>query len=110
MAPVGGEEVGTGDMQPMPGAALEASTFSVFHPTEIIFSPFCVDEIHGILRDRVQQGLSPGVLSDEAFALVVERTMERGNIRLGFSLLRQAVMIAERDGRRSVMREDGCTA
>ena len=92
------------------GSTLEASTFSVFHPTEIIFPPFCVDEIRGILRDRVQQGLSLGVLSDEAFALVVERTMECGNIRLGLSLLRQAVMTAEQDGRRSVTREDVCTA
>ncbi|MCK9318167.1 AAA family ATPase [Methanoculleus sp.] len=88
----------------------EASNSSVFHPAEIIFPPFSNDEIRGILRDRVQQGLSPGVLSDEIFALVVEGTMECGNIRMGISLLRQAVTIAEQDGRRSVTREDVCTA
>ncbi len=37
----------------------EASGSSVFHPAEIIFTPFSNDEIRGILRDRVQQGLSP---------------------------------------------------
>jgi len=88
----------------------EASSSSVFHPAEIIFPPFSNDEIRGILRDRVQQGLSPGMLSDEIFVLVVEGTMECGNIRMGLSLLRQAVTIAEQDGRRSVTREDVCTA
>jgi len=88
----------------------EVSISSVFHSVEIIFPPFCVDEIREILWDRVQQGLSPGVMPDEIFAQVVEWTMECGNIRMGLSLLRQAVTIAEQDGRRSVTREDICTA
>lgn len=88
----------------------EASISSAFNPAEIIFPPFCLDEIRGILRERAQQGLSPGVLSDEILARVVERTVECGNIRMGLSLLRQAVTIAEQDGRRSVNQEDVCTA
>ncbi len=91
-------------------SAPEASRSSVLHPAEIMFPPFSDGEIREILRDRVQQGLSPGVLSDEIFALVVEETMECGNIRMGLSLLRQAVTIAEQDGRRSVTQEDVCTA
>ncbi len=88
----------------------EVSTFSIFHPTENMFPPFRADEIRGVLRDRVQRGLSPGVMSDEVFALVVKRTIECGNIRMGLSLLRRAVTIAEQDGRRTVTREDVCTA
>jgi len=83
---------------------------SVFHPAEISFPSFPGDEIRGILRDRVQQGLSPGVLSDAAFTQVVEQTVACGNIRMGLSLLRQAVTIAEQEGRRSVTREDVRTA
>lgn len=56
---------------------------SAFPPAENMFPPFRADEIRGILRDRVQRGLSPGVMSDEVFALVVKRTMECGNIRMG---------------------------
>ncbi len=91
-------------------SAPHAPVSSVFHPTEIVFPPFSVDEIRAILQNRVRQGLSPGVLSDELFALVMERTMECGNIHMGLSLLRRAVTIAEQDGRRSVTREDVCAA
>ena len=91
-------------------ADLDACVFSVFHPVEIFFPPLYAKEIREILRERVQQGLAPGVVPAKVLALVVERTRERGDIRVGLDLLKRAVTFAEQDGRRVVTQEDVYTA
>lgn len=91
-------------------ADVDRSVFSVFHPTEIFFPPLYVKEIREALRDRVQQGLAPGVIPANVLAGVVERTRECGDARVSLDLLMRAVTLAEQDGRRVVTQEDVCTA
>lgn len=90
-------------------ADVNRSVFSVFHPTEIFFPPLYVKEIRGILRDRVRQGLAPRAVPVKVLEMVVERTREHGDIRVGLDLLQRAATLAEQDGRRVVTQEDVCT-
>jgi cell division control protein 6 len=83
---------------------------SVFRPTDIYFPPYSEAEIQEILKERVLQGLFPGVLSNEMLDLVVEQTMKSGDLRVGIDLIKRAALLAERDARRSLEREDICRA
>ncbi|MBN1194670.1 MAG: ORC1-type DNA replication protein [Methanomicrobiaceae archaeon] len=90
--------------------AVDARVASVFRPTEIYFPAYSAEEVHEILRERVLQGLYPGVLSDAMLDLVVEQTMKSGDLRVGIDLMKRAVLNAEHDARRAVLREDICRA
>ncbi|MDD4568072.1 MAG: ORC1-type DNA replication protein [Methanoculleus chikugoensis] len=89
---------------------VDARVASVFRPTEIYFPPYSAEEIHGILEERVLQGLYPNVLRAEMLDLVVEQTMKSGDLRVGIDLLKRAALNAEREARRSVERGDVCKA
>ena len=89
---------------------VDARVASVFRPTEIYFPPYSEDEVHGILDERVLQGLYPNVLRPEMLDLVVEQTMKSGDLRVGIDLLKRAALNAEREARRSVERGDVCKA
>jgi len=89
---------------------VDARVASVFRPTEIYFPPYSEEEVHGILEERVLQGLYPNVLRPETLDLVVEQTMKSGDLRVGIDLLKRAALNAEREARRSVEREDVCKA
>jgi cell division control protein 6 len=82
----------------------------VLRPTEIYFPPYTEEEIREILRERVQQGLYTGVLSQDMFDLVVEQTIESGDLRVGLDLLKRATLNAEHSARRSIERDDICKA
>ncbi|HXW98887.1 MAG TPA: ORC1-type DNA replication protein [Methanomicrobiales archaeon] len=90
--------------------AVDARVASVFRPTEVYFPPYKEDEVSGILRDRVNQGLYPNVLPDAMFRLVVEQTMKSGDLRVGIDLLKRATLSAEKAARRTIEREDVCRA
>ncbi|HTY51820.1 MAG TPA: ORC1-type DNA replication protein [Methanomicrobiales archaeon] len=90
--------------------AVDARVASVFRPTEVYFPPYKEDEVAGILRDRVNQGLYPNALPDPMFRLVVEQTMKSGDLRVGIDLLKRATLSAEKAARRSIEREDICRA
>ncbi|NYT06211.1 MAG: ORC1-type DNA replication protein [Methanomicrobiales archaeon] len=90
--------------------AVDARVASVFRPTEIYFPPYDTGEVHHILKERVLQGLYPGVLSEEMLDLVVEQTMKSGDLRVGIDLLKRATLSAEHDARRAIEREDICRA
>jgi cell division control protein 6 len=85
---------------------VDARVASVFRPTEIYFPPYAEEEIHEILHARVLQGLYPGILAPDMFELVVQQTMQSGDLRVGIDLLKRAVLNAEHDARRNVDRED----
>jgi cell division control protein 6 len=89
---------------------VDARVASVFRPTEIYFPPYSEEEVHGILEERVLQGLYPNVLRPDMLDLVVEQTMKSGDLRVGIDLLKRAALNAEREARRSVEREDVCKA
>jgi cell division control protein 6 len=85
---------------------IDARVASVFQPTEIYFSPYGHDEVHEILKARVMQGLFPNVISDELLGVVVEHTVNAGDLRVGLDLLKRAALNAERATRRQIDRED----
>lgn len=89
---------------------VDARVASVFRPTEIYFPPYSGEEVHGILEERVLQGLYPNVLRPEMLDLVVEQTMKSGDLRVGIDLLKRATLSAEKAARRSIEREDICKA
>ncbi|MDD1720158.1 MAG: ORC1-type DNA replication protein [Methanoregulaceae archaeon] len=90
--------------------ALDARVESVFRPTDIYFPPYSGEEISGILRERVAQGLYPGVLPDDMFSLVVEQTQKSGDLRVGIDLLKRSALSAEHVARKTITRDDICGA
>jgi len=98
------------DMSVTLQSEVDARVASVFRPTEIYFPPYSEEEVHGILEERVLQGLYPNVIRPETLDLVVEQTMKSGDLRVGIDLLKRAALNAEREARRSVEREDVCKA
>ena len=89
---------------------VDARVSSVFRPTEIYFPPYSDEEVHGILGERVFQGLYPNVLRPRMLDLVVEQTMKSGDLRVGIDLLKRATLSAEKAARRSIEQEDICKA
>lgn len=98
------------DMSVTLQSEVDARVASVFRPTEIYFPPYSEEEVHGILEERVLQGLYPNVIRADMLDLVVEQTMKSGDLRVGIDLLKRAALNAEREARRSVDREDVCRA
>lgn len=89
---------------------VDARVASVFRPTDIYFPPYDSEEVREILRQRVLQGLYPGVLSEDLLDLVVEQTMKNGDLRVGIDLIKRAALSAERAARRQIERDDICRA
>ncbi len=84
---------------------LDIRVTSVFAPTEIYFPPYSEAEVFQILKERVMQGLYPGVLSDDLLELVVTHTMTSGDMRVGIDLLKRATLAAEHDAERAISRD-----
>lgn len=84
---------------------LDIRVTSVFAPSEIYFPPYSEDEIYDILKERVMQGLYPGVLSEEMLRLVVSHTMASGDMRVGINLLKRATLIAENNAERNISKD-----
>ena len=79
---------------------------SPFRPSDIYFLPYDVDEIRGILQDRIRIGLYPGVFSAPMLDRIIEQTMESGDVRVGLDLVKRAVLNAECAARTAVIEED----
>jgi len=90
--------------------AVDARVASVFRPTDIYIPPYSREEVSEILKERVQQGLYPNVLSDEMLTLVIDQTMQSGDLRVGIDLLKRATLTAEKAARKSVEKDDICKA
>jgi archaeal cell division control protein 6 len=90
--------------------AVDARVASVFRPTDIYFPPYSREEVTAIMKERVQQGLYPQVLSDEMLTLVIDQTMQSGDLRVGIDLLKRATLTAEKAARKSVEKDDICRA
>ena len=87
-------------------AEVDERVRSVFHPTEITFSPYTTPEIREILGDRIRQGLYPNVVPQASASLIADLTAREQDIRFGIDLVRAAAENAESAGRRTVTRED----
>ncbi len=85
---------------------LDERVRSVFHPTEVYFSPYAKSEIQEILGDRIRQGLYPNVVPKTNVNLIADLTAREQDIRVGIDLVRAAAENAEGAGRRTVTRKD----
>jgi len=84
---------------------LDVRVTSVFAPTEVYFPPYSHDETYQILKERVMQGLYPGVLSDSLLEEVVDHTLGSGDMRVGIDMIKRAAMNAEKDAVREISKE-----
>jgi len=85
---------------------LDGRVQSVFRPEEVFFPRYDVDEIVGILRERVERGFHDGVVEAPVLDRVAELTAESGDLRVGIDLLRRAGLQAEMRASREIELED----
>ena len=83
-------------------AKADESVRSVFHPTEVNFTPYTKVEVRDILADRVRQGLYPRVVSKVLLDRIATIAAGEQDVRIGIDLVRLACLRAEKDGRRRV--------
>ena len=85
--------------------AFDKNVNTVFIPQEITFPLYTYSEIENILRDRVNAGFFPGVLSDDILEQISMYTLENGDLRVGINLLRSCGNLAEADASREITQE-----
>ncbi len=85
---------------------MSSKSVSIFQAQEISFPPYKKEEIYGILEKRVFSGLYSGVMGDEILEKIVEETEKVGDLRFGISMIKYAVLYAEKNARRRVVEED----
>jgi archaeal cell division control protein 6 len=81
---------------------LDKNVSSIFIPQEIVFEPYNRDEIGNILKERVNIGFYPDVISDDLLAEIKEQTISKGDLRVGIDLLRISGNLAEAEASRSI--------
>ncbi len=59
-------------------------------------------EVEGILRERMRVAFHPGVWGREAFQMVVDRCYEKGDIRVGLIMMREAGRNAEKSASKRI--------
>ncbi len=87
-------------------ARLEPYLGSILHFHEVAFPLYTREEIKEILHWRVQHGFYPGVMTEEAFEMIVDLVARNGDIRYGLYLLRRAGITAEKRASRKIEVED----
>jgi cell division control protein 6 len=85
--------------------AFDKNVNTVFIPQEITFPPYSYSEVEDILRDRVNAGFFPGVLSDDILEQIAMYTFDNGDLRTGINLLRSCGNIAEANASREITQE-----
>jgi len=86
--------------------ALDPATLSVLRASEVYFPPYNLEEVRGILSDRVRAGLYPGVVSPSVLDLLAERAHACGDLRVGLDMIRRAALAAEQEARKEVTDAD----
>ena len=74
-------------------------------PGVLEFKPYNLEETRGILKQRMEYAFVPGVFSDDALNLIVNKTAELRDIRMGLSMMREAGIIAENKSSRKILLE-----
>ncbi|MBI2576826.1 AAA family ATPase [Candidatus Woesearchaeota archaeon] len=72
---------------------------------QLEFKPYNAQETRGILQQRVEHAFFPDVVQPDAFEAVLMQAVEKGDIRIGLTLLREAGMIAEDKASRKISGE-----
>ena len=71
-------------------------------PETLEFKPYNLEETKDVLKQRVQYAFVPSVCDDNAFELIVKKTSEAQDIRLGLHLMRESGNIAEDKSSRKI--------
>src|SRR3989338_10162461 len=74
-------------------------------PEIIEFRPYNYEETKGILKWRMENAFYPDVWANNAFELVIKRTFEMQDIRIGLHLMKEAGRIAEDKSSRKILLE-----
>lgn len=67
---------------------LDKNVGSIFNASEINFKPYTYEETYNILKERVNLGFYPNVISNDLLEEITTYTFENGDLRLGIDLLR----------------------
>ena len=71
-------------------------------PETLDFKPYNLEETRDVLKQRVGYAFVPDVWEDDAFELIVKKTAEAQDIRLGLHLMRESGNIAEDNSSRKI--------
>ena len=85
---------------------LDSRIKSRLTPQILEFRNYNREETEGILRHRLKYAFKEGVFQEEAFELVVEKTFEKKDIRIGLYLMREAGNNAESRSSKKITIED----
>ncbi len=72
---------------------------------QLEFKPYSLEETEGILKERKDFAFIPNVFDEQGFKLIVEKTFEARDIRLGLFLLKESANITEDKSLRKVSNE-----
>jgi len=81
---------------------LDEKVKTVLQPIEIEFPLYTEDQIHEILKSRVDYGLYPNVMSDRLLKKIVRNTHEKRDLRFGIELIKNLASKAESDASRKI--------
>lgn len=70
---------------------------------ELEFQPYSLDQVAGILKQRIDYALVPGVLDESAFQLISQKTFESKDLRKGLSFIREAGNLAEEQSSKQIL-------
>lgn len=71
-------------------------------PETLEFKPYNLEETKDVLKQRLGYAFVPSVWEDNAFELIVKKTAEAQDIRLGLHLMREAGNVAEDKSSRKI--------
>lgn len=86
-------------------ATVDARIKSRLLPERIDFTAYTTQEIAGILRSRAEYAFHSGALEDTTFDIIAQKTAQKGDLRLGLYLLREAGLAAEEQDARKITTE-----
>ena len=71
-------------------------------PETLQFKPYNPEETKDVLKQRVQYAFVPSIWDNNAFELIIKKTVESQDIRLGLHLMRESGNIAEDKSSRKI--------
>jgi cell division control protein 6 len=82
---------------------IDSQVSTMFHPIEIEFNNYDRYAIHDILKNRCQSGFYHNVISERVLNNVVDRTLDKGDLRYGIKLLSKAGEKAEKENSLNIL-------
>lgn len=87
-------------------AGLEQRIKSRLMPDMVEFKPYSAKETEGILRQRVEFAFVANALKQEAFTMIVQKTVAMEDMRTGLHLMKEAALSAEARSSRTIEEQD----